>query len=166
VRWLYHLSYFGPDRRSDRFQVRFFERRRETDVGTRASLKTSVKRLAERGLRWVDNFSYFGPDRRGDAFSYFFLERRRQASVGAPPSLHAALRQLRVRVLETEDKLAREALRERVTATAILADAQGRSDIGDLLTELASKLDSVECEDLASVVQAELLRAGTMLADT
>jgi hypothetical protein len=164
VRWLYHLSYFGPDRRANRFQVRFRERRRETDPGTRASLKTSLKRLAASGLRWVDHFNYFGPDRRGDAFSHFILERRRHASVGTPPPLHAALRQLRVRSLDTANEDSRAAFRERVTATAILADAQGRTDIGDLLTELASTLDAVRDEDLASVVQTELVRAGAMLA--
>jgi hypothetical protein len=166
VGWLYHQRYIGPDRRSERFQVRFFERRKVTEAGTRASLGTNLKRLAARGLRWVDHLNYFGPDRRGDAFSYFFLERRRQSSAGTPPPLHAALRQLRVRVLETDNEDAREALRDRFTATAMLADAQGRTDIGDLLTELASKLDAPEGqENLATVVQSELLRAGAMLGD-
>ncbi|QGZ93571.1 hypothetical protein [Terricaulis silvestris] len=164
MRWLYRQSYFGPDRRSNRFQVRFFERRHEDDSGTRASLMTSLKKLAAQGLRWVDHFNYFGPDRRGDAFSYFFLERRRHAHVGTPPPLHAALRQLRVRVLEVDNEDARKALRERITATAILADAQGRADIGDLLTELASKLDD-GAQGLAAVVQSELLRAAAMLGD-
>lgn len=164
--WLYHQRYIGPDRRADRFQVRFFERRKETDAGTRSSLNANLKRLAARGLRWVDHFNYFGPDRRGEAFSYFFLERRRESSAGTPPLLHAALRQLRVRVLETGDIEARDALRDRFTATAILADAQGRTDIGDLLTNLAAKLDTKEQqEDLAAIVQSELLRAGAMLSD-
>jgi hypothetical protein len=166
VGWLYRPSYFGPDRRSSRFQLRFIDRRREIDAGTRASLRTSLKRLAATGLRWVDHLNYFGPDRRRDGFSLFILERRRHSSVGAPPSLHAALRQLRVRSLETENDDARHALCERVTATAVLADAQGRSDIGDLLAELARKLDSTESGDLANVVQTELLRSGAMLADS
>jgi hypothetical protein len=165
VRWLYRHSYFGPDRRSNRFHVRFLERRREDDAGTRASLKTSLKKLAAHGLRWVDHFNYFGPDRRGDAFSYFFLERRRNAHVGMPPPLHAALRQLRMRVLEVDNKEAHAALRERITATAILADAQGRADIGDLLTELANKLDGAT-EGLTPLVQSELLRAAALLGQT
>ncbi len=165
MRWLYRHSYFGPDRRANRFQVRFLERRRDDDAGTRASLKTSLKKLAAQGLRWVDHFNYFGPDRRGDAFSYFFLERRRQAHVGTPPPLHAALRQLRVRVLEVDNEDARKALRERITATAILADAQGRGDIGDLLTELANKLDGPS-EGLTATVQSELLRAAALLGQT
>jgi hypothetical protein len=164
VRWLYRHSYFGPDRRANRFQVRFIERRREDDAGTRASMGASLRRLAAQGLRWVDHFNYFGPDRRGDAFSYFFLERRRQSSAGTPPPLHAALRQLRMRVLEVDDKDARAALRDRFTATAILADAQGRTDIGDLLTALVSKLDAAEA-GLAAIVQSELLRAAAMLGD-
>jgi hypothetical protein len=164
VRWLYRHSYFGPDRRSNRFQVRFLERRREDDAGSRASLKASLKKLAAQGLRWVDHFNYFGPDRRGDAFSHFFLERRRQAHVGTPPPLHTALRQLRVRVLEVDNEEARKVLRERVTATAILADAQGRTDIGDLLTDLACKLDG-GAKGLTALVQSELLRASTMLGD-
>jgi hypothetical protein len=164
VRWLYRQSYLGPDRRSGRFQVRFIERRRETDAGTRESLGAGLRRLAAKGLRWVDHFNYFGPDRRGDAFSHFILERRRQSSSGTPPPLHAALRQLRMRVLEVDNKDARAALRDRLTATAILADAQGRADIGDLLTALASKLDAADV-GLAATVQSELLRAAAMLGD-
>jgi hypothetical protein len=164
VRWLYRQSYFGPDRRSNRFQVRFIERRRETDAGTRQSLGAGLRRLAAKGLRWVDHFNYFGPDRRGDAFSHFILERRRQSSAGTPPPLHAALRQLRMRVLDLGDQDARDALRERITATAILADAQGRADIGDLLTALAGKLDAADA-GLAATVQSELLRAAAMLGD-
>lgn len=162
--WLYNKQYVGPDRRSERFQVRFVERRREAEPGTRASLAGSLKQLASRGLRWVDHFNYFGPDRRGDAFSYFFLERRKQASVGTPPPLHAALRQLRVRVLESSNGNARTALRDRFTATALLADAQGRTDIGDLLTDLAAKLEATDA-DLSAFLQSELLRAGAMLGD-
>lgn len=165
--WLYNRGYVGPNRRSEGFQVRFIERRaRDAETESRASLGESLKQLAARGLRWVDHFNYFGPDRRGDAFSHFFFERRKHASVGTPPPLHAALRQLRVRVLEAENAGARQTLRERLTATAVLAYAQGRTDIGDLLTNLATTLDSEESEtDLASVVQSELLRASAMLSD-
>ncbi len=164
--WLYNRGYVGPDRRSEGFQVRFIERRaRDAETESRASLGESLKQLAARGLRWVDHFNYFGPDRRGNAFSHFFFERRKHASVGAPPALHAALRQLRVRVLEAENADARHALRERLIATALLADAQGRNDIGDLLTGLASKLEEEGAADLAAFVQSELLRASAMLSD-
>lgn len=165
MRWLYRQSYFGPDRRANRFHVRFLERRRDDDAGSRATLKTSLKRIAAQGLRWVDHFNYFGPDRRGDGFSHYFLERRKQSHAGTPPPLHAALRQLRVRVLDLQDQDARQALRERITATAILADAQGRGDIGDLLTELAAKL-ATDGEGLAADVQSGLLRAAAMLGDS
>lgn len=162
--WLYHHRYVGPDRRSEGFQVRFIERRKEGDSG--ASIGESLKQLAARGLRWVDHFNYFGPDRRGDAFSHFFFERRKHSSVGTPPPLHAALRQLRVRVLEAENADARHGLRERFTATAVLAHAQGRTEIGDLLNDLANALEEVESDlDLTSHIQAELLRASAMLSD-
>lgn len=161
--WLYHRGYVGPDRRSERFQVRFIERRRETETETRASLGESLKQIAQRGLRWVDHLNYFGPDRRGGAFSHFFFERRKESAAGMP-SLHAALRQLRVRVLEADNAGARHALRERSTATALLADAQGRTDIGDILTDLASKLEADE-GDLSALLQSELLRAAAMLSD-
>jgi hypothetical protein len=166
VGWLYNRSYVGPDRRSDRSQVRFIERRHEAATRTPASLTETLERLFARGLKWVDHGNYFGPDRRGDDFSYFFLERRRQSNVGTPPPLHAALRQLRVRVLEADAEDGREGLRDRITATAILAEARGRPDIGDLLLALANKLEAaLPDEDLTDYVQAELLRAGAMLDD-
>ncbi len=164
--WLYNKKYVGPDRRSERFQVRFIERRRETEAGTRASLGASLTQMAARGLRWVDHFNYFGPDRRGDAFSHFFLERRKQSAAGTPPPLHAALRQLRVRVLEAGKAEGRDGLRHRFTATALLADAQGRTDIGDVLTGLAEKLGNAGAdEDLSALMQSELLKAAAMLDD-
>jgi hypothetical protein len=167
VGWLYNRNYVGPDRRSERFHVRFFERRREEEASaSSSSLRDSLKRLAGRGLRWVNHLNYFGPDRRGDDFSYFFLERRRQSNVGAPPPLHAALRQLRVRLLEVDCNEARESLRDRITATAILAEAQSRSDISDVLLTLANKFDSGDHQgDLMTLVQAEMLRAEAMLGD-
>jgi hypothetical protein len=167
VGWLYNRNYVGPNRRSERFHVRFIERRGEAEPGTQASISETLKRLVARGLRWVDHLNYFGPDRRGDDFSYYFLERRRQSNVGTPPPLHAALRQLRVRVLEADKPDAREGLRDRLTATAILAEAQGRSDIGDILLALAGKLDAAQAEDdLAVFFQSELIRAGALLDNT
>lgn len=165
--WLYHQSYFGPDRRGERFQVRFVERRGKADVeAARLSLAERLKQFAAKGLRWVDHFNYFGPDRRGDAFSYYFLERRRDDYAGTPPPLHAALRQLRVRVLEAHDADERAVLRERVMATALLAAAQERTDIIDLLIQLAADMDTPQSEaDLAATVQAQLLRAAAMLGD-
>lgn len=161
--WLYHLNYFGPDRRSKGFQVRFIERRREDSVGTRASLRESLAQLWARGLSWVDHFNYFGPDRRAEVFSFFFLERRREQSAGPPPALHAALRQLRVRVMDAHDAAGRAALCERFTATAVLADAQGRGQIGDLLMKLVSALDAAdEGADLRPMLHAELIRAEAM----
>lgn len=162
--WLYHRGYVGPNRRSERFQVRFVERRREDATETRESLGATLKQMAQRGLQWVDHLNYFGPDRRGGAFSHFFFERRKESAAGTPPPLHAALRQLRVRGLEADNADARDALRERLTATALLADAQGRTDIGDILTDLASKLGADESE-LATLMQSELLRAAAMLGD-
>jgi hypothetical protein len=163
---LYHRGHVGPNRRAERFQVRFVERRREDATETRESLGATLKQMAQRGLQWVDHLNYFGPDRRGGAFSHFFFERRKQSSTGTPPPLNAALRQLRVRVLEAGDANAHGALRERFTATALLADAQGRTDIGDVLTGLANQLDAGESDvDLPSLMQSELLRAAAMLSD-
>jgi hypothetical protein len=164
VGWSYHRGYVGPNRRSERFQVRFIERRRETETETRASLGESLRQIAQRGLRWVDHLNYFGPDRRGGAFSIFFFERRKESAAGTPPSLHAALRQLRVRVLEADNANVRHSLRERFTATALLADAQGRTDIGDILTALAWRLEAGE-SGLSALLQSELLRAAAMLSD-
>lgn len=165
--WLYHRNYFGPDRRNGGFEVRFLERRaREPGTGTRASLQGVLRDLFARGLRWVDVTSYFGPDRRSGAFSHFFLERRRHKAAGAPPPLHAALRQLRVRLLEVESAEGRGALRERLIATALLADAQGRAGIGDLLMQLAGRLETTgEDPQLMTTLQSELLVAEAMLGD-
>lgn len=164
--WLFRPQYFGPDRRSDGFQVRFVERRREQDKGSRAGLQSALKEVCASGLRWVDHFNYFGPDRRGDVFSFFFLERRKVKGDGPPPPLHAALRQIRMRVLDAEDAAARDSLRQRLIATAILADAQQRTDIGDLLMKLARVLEQQPgaFADPRQVLHSELIRAEALLA--
>jgi hypothetical protein len=163
--WLYHRNYFGPDRRGGRFHVRLLERRKQ-DGGqeNRVSLQGVLRDLFVRGLKWVDVASYFGPDRRSGAFSHFIMERRRRQSVGSPPPLHAALRQLRVRLLDAETSEGRRALQERLTATALLADAQGRTRIGDHLMRLAEALGRGE-GDVAARLQSELLTAEAMLQD-
>jgi hypothetical protein len=161
--WLHNRNYVGPDRRSGRFEVRFRERRdRDAQTETRASLRGAIGQLFARGLKWVDTMSYFGPDRRTGAFSHFFLERRKREAVGAPPTLAGALRQLRMRTLEAETEDGRRSLQERLNATALLADAQGHSEIGDLLTRLAEALES-GASDLSILVQSELLNAEAML---
>lgn len=165
--WLYHRNYLGPDRRGGRFGVRFLERRNAgDDKGSRASIQDTVRALFARGLKWVDISSYFGPDRRSGAFSHFILERRHLESATTPPPLHAALRRLRVRVLEASTAEGRAALKDRLTATAILADAQGQAAIGDHLTRLAEKLARAgDGEDLSAIVQSELLAAEAMLGE-
>lgn len=165
--WHYHRKYFGPDRRGGRFEVRFLDRRKRGDeaAGSRVSLQAALRDLFEHGLRWVDVASYFGPDRRSGAFSHFILERRRHHAAGSPPPLHAALRQLRVRLLDVETAEGREALKERLIATALLADAQGRTEIGDHLLSVAEML-AEPCADVASALQSKLLAAEAMLHDT
>ena len=165
MNWLYHRNYVGPNRRSERFHVRFFERRdRSQDAGTRASVRDVLHEVFARGLKWIDVASYFGPDRRTGAFSHFFLERRRDETAGHPPALAAALRQLRVRVLNANSTDGRRALQQRLTATALLADAQGRPAIGDVLTQLAERLKAAEVgSDVSAMLQAELLKAEAML---
>jgi len=166
--WLFHNSYFGPDRRSGRrFEIRFLERRKRapSEAGSRASLRGRLRELFARGLRWVDTLSYFGPDRRSDQFSHFILERRKDDAAGPPPPLHVALRQLRMRVLEAETSEGRKALRDRLIATGLLADAQGRTAIGDLLTRLAERMDAAGEADVSAMLQEDLLTAEAMLGD-
>lgn len=164
MNWLYNRNYVGPNRRSERFHVRFFERRdRAPDAGTRASVRDALHDLFARGLKWVDVSSYFGPDRRTGVFSHFLLDRRRVEHAGHPPALAAALRQLRVRVLNASDANGRHALQQRLTATALLADAQGHAAIGDLLTQLSERLASDTNADLSGMLQSELLKAEGML---
>jgi hypothetical protein len=165
MNWLYHRNYVGPNRRSERFQVRFLERRdRAQDPGTRASVRETLHELFARGLKWIDVSSYFGPDRRTGVFSHFFLERRHLEAAGHPPALRAALRQLRVRVLNASSDNGRRALHQRLTATAVLADAQGHPAIGDLLSQLADTLESAKVSgDMSAVLQPELLKAEAML---
>lgn len=165
--WLYHRTYVGPDRRAGRFHVRFFERRKDgEDTGTRASVQSALRDLFSRGLKWVDVISYFGPDRRSGAFSHFFRERRRHETTGLAPPLRAALRQLRVRVLELKSADGGRALQERLIATAILADAQGRAAVGDALMRLADRLAAAAPgEDLSGALQSQLLAAEAMLDD-
>lgn len=160
--WLFKPSYFGPDRRAKR-QMRMIERRREDGAGSRETLQSALPQLRARGLRWVNHDKYFGPDRR-TVFSVFFLERRKEKADGPPPPLHAALRQLRVRVLEADDEQARSLLCERLIATAILADAQGRTEIGDLLSALANMLEeqAEQDGDPRTVLHEELIRAEAM----
>lgn len=165
MNWLYNRNYVGPNRRSERFHVRFFERRDRTqDVGTRASVRDALHDLFSRGLKWIDVSSYFGPDRRTGAFSHFLLNRRHEEKAGHPPALAAALRQLRVRVLNASDADGRRALHQRLTATALLADAQGHGAIGDLLTHMAESLEAAgESCDVSIMLQSELLKAEAML---
>ena len=163
--WVYHRHYVGPDRRSNQFTVRFIERRRESEAGTRASVHSTLRQLLSHGMRWVDHLNYFGPDRRGREFSFFFLERRHEENAGQPPPLHAALRQLRMRVLDAHDATGRYILRERFIATALLADAQGLGQIGDALMNIASALDG-PCEegnDSRLMLRDELNRTEAML---
>jgi hypothetical protein len=124
-----------------RFTVRFVERRRK-ESSESGITENSLRELFSRGLRWVDHFNYFGPDRRGEDFSFFFLERRRAKGVGKPPPLRTALRQLRVRLMNAEDADDQTLLRERLVATALLADAQGFDEVGRSLRTLASNVDS------------------------
>lgn len=162
--WLFHPKYFGPDRRAGKFQVRFVERRREQDAGSREKLQAVLPQLRSRGMRWVDHANYFGPDRRS-VFSVYFLERRKEQADGNPPPLHAALRQLRMRVLDADDAHARTLLSERLIATAILADSQGHTRIGDLLVSLARELDdAAEDADPRQMLHTELNRAEAMQA--
>jgi hypothetical protein len=157
--WLYNLNYFGPDRRGKRFQARFFDRRRAADNGDRATLRDAMR---ERGapLSWIDHLSYFGPDRRSATFSHYILERRKDNYAGAPPTLQNALRQLRVRVLEAEDSKARAMYKDRLIATALLADTKDEAAIGD---ELLSLVDMLEMRDAGSHLQSELLRLEALL---
>lgn len=163
MNWLYHRNYVGPDRRAGRFQVRFFERRDRTqEAGTRASVQGVLHELFARGLKWIDVSSYFGPDRRSGIFSHFILERRRLKTASHPPTLQAALRQLRMRVLNADSADGRQSLQQRITATAVLADAQAHAAIGDLLMQLANKLETAN-RDMSAELQSELLRAEAML---
>ncbi len=163
--WLYHQKYFGPDRRGRRFEVRFLNRRkRDEGEASRSSLQAVLRDLFDRGLAWVDVATYFGPDRRSGVFSHFILERRRHHAAGAPPPLHAALRQLRVRVLDADTAEGRAALKDRMIATALLADAQGRTTIGDHLMRLSEMFDGAG-DDFSARLQPELIAAEAMLHD-
>lgn len=163
--WLFHPSYFGPDRRAGKFQMRIVERRRAASTGSRTALQSVLPQLRARGLRWVDHANYFGPDRRS-LFSVFFLERRKEKCEGPPPPLHAALRQLRVRSLDANDEMGRTALCDRLIATAILADSQGYTRIGDLLANLARELENPAEEngEPMQLLHTELNRAEAMQA--
>jgi ribosomal protein S28E/S33 len=158
--WLHTLNYFGPDRRAKR-QMRIIERRGPAAVGDIAALREALRANGLQGALWIDHPSYFGLDRRSGNFSHYILERRRDNCAGAPPRLAGALRQLRVRVLEAEDPRTRGKFFERLRATALLADAQNYSSIGDLLLAVA---DRPSRSDVAAQLQAALLRAEDMLA--
>jgi hypothetical protein len=166
--WLYHRNYIGPERRGGRFAVRFLERRKNRDDnGSQGSIQDSVRTVFARGLKWIDVSAYFGPDRRSGVFSHFILERRRQDSATTPPPLHAALRQLRVRVLEASNCEGRAAYRDRLIATAILAEAQGRTAIGDSLLGLAEALtDATDDADLSGALQTQLIAIEAMLGES
>lgn len=145
--------------------MRLFERRKQSEGGdNRVSLQGALRDLFARGLKWVDVASYFGPDRRSGGFSHFIMERRRRQAVGSPPALQAALRQLRMRLLDAETSQGRRALQERLRATALLADAQGRTRIGDHLMRLAEALERGK-GDVAATLQDELLAAEARLQD-
>jgi hypothetical protein len=158
--WLHTLNYFGPDRRAKR-QVRIVERRSAAAAGERAALRDALRANGLGGARWIDHPSYFGLDRRSGNFSHYILERRRDNCASAPPRLAGALRQLRVRVLEAEDPRTRGKFFDRVRATALLADAQNHSAIGDLLLAVA---DRPSRANAGAQLQAALLRAEDKLA--
>ena len=162
--WVYSRRYAGPDRRSRRFAVRLFERRSEE--GTELAIaEHSLGALFSRGLRWVDDLNYFGPDRRGKGFSFFFLERRRAKHVGKPPPLATALRQLRVRMINVEGADDRTLLRERLMATALLAEAQGLEEVAQALRALGDTVENALHEEADVQLQLgdELNRIETML---
>lgn len=163
--WVYRSTYVGPDRRSPGFVVRFLERRREANAESAGAPANMLRELWSKGMAWVDHFNYFGPDRRGADFSFFFFERRRSKGVGRPPALHTALRQLRVRLADAKDAEGRSALQERLTATALLAAAQGFSTAADALKALASDLDASRGHeaDPRPRLDAELGRIESML---
>lgn len=69
-----------------------------------------------------------------------------------------------MRLLDVETAEGREALKERLIATALLADAQGRTEIGDHLLSVAEML-AEPCVDVASALQSKLLAAEAMLHD-
>lgn len=165
--WVYRKTYVGPDRRTDQFQVRFIERRREQEAGGRGEIYASLQQLFARGMRWVDVSRYFGPDRRGDDYSFFFLERRRDNAASPPPPLATALRQLRMRLTDLDDATSRHLVRERIIATAMLADAQDHIPIGDMLMDLAAALDQrpEQGDDPRLMLQAALNRIEARLAD-
>jgi hypothetical protein len=156
--WLYNLNYFGPDRRGKRFQARFFDRRRAADNGDRATLREAMRGAT---LSWIDHLSYFGPDRRSATFSHYILERRKDNYASSPPTLQNALRQLRMRVLEAEDSKARAMYKDRLIATALLADTKDEAAIADELLTLA---DMLEMRDAGSHLQTELLRLEALLS--
>jgi hypothetical protein len=164
MKWLYNLNYFGPDRRGKRgFNVRFFERRHGSESGDRAALREALRAQGEeRNLRWVDHPNYFGPDRRTGAFSHYILERREHNGAGAPPRLELALRALSIRFLEAADPKTRALFRDRLTATALLADAVNERAISDILHVLVDEFDRMGASDH---LQSELLRAEAMLSD-
>jgi hypothetical protein len=167
VSWVYRNTYVGPNRRSDQFQVRFLERRRAREAGARDELGDSLRRLFAQGLKWVSALNYFGPDRRGDDYNFFFLERRRANCATTPPPLATALRQLRVRLADIDAATAGEKLRERILATAMLADAQACVDIGDMLMTMADKASAL-CDgnaDRIVALQDELNRIEARLAE-
>jgi len=163
--WLFHRNYLGPDRRRGGFEVRFINRRKN-GPGNSSNLPfaDAVGALFKRGLKWVDALSYFGPDRRSGAFSHFILERRKSDAAKSAPPLHSALRQLRVRVLGTESAEERARILERLLATAVLAEANGRGDIAASLHALSERLAAAPDDNhWASTLQSGLRGAEAML---
>ena len=113
-------------------------------AGDRATLRDALRAGGAAALRWVDFQTYFGPDRRSDVFSHYILERRKENYAGAPPTLQNSLRQLRVRVLEVDDKATRPLFRDRLIATALLADAKNEVAIADRLLALVETIGAAE----------------------
>ncbi len=91
-------------------------------------------------------------------------ERRREECVGPLPSLRTALRQLRVRVLDADTRVGLLAFEARATAIALLANAQDRRPVGDILMTLVRRLASAPLgADPRPMIYSALGRAEVLL---
>jgi hypothetical protein len=106
---------------------------------------------------------YIGPDRR-KARAMRLVNRRKDDLSGPAPSVATALRQLRVKVFETDSPDGMKEFLERCRAVAILSNDSNERAVGNIIMDMARKLERVNGQDVRDKIYPILDRAVAALS--
>lgn len=91
---------------------------------------------------------YIGPDRRKARAGMRLINRRKDDISGPAPSVATALRQLRVKVFDANTPEGMKDFIERCRAVAILANESNERQVGNVIMDMARKLEKVNGQDV------------------